>query len=312
MIYLLYGSESFLVNKEINKILEENKIDKININTYDLNNDLLTTIIEDAETISLFSDNKAIIIYNSYIFSGKKNTIEQNIDILEQYLNNHNPNTVLIFVLLADKLDERKKIVKIIKQKHVAKLLNNNFNINTIVKDMFLNYNISNETINLLIDRVGKNLSILDQEINKIMIYKDTDLKITNEDIINLTTKNIEADIFGLVEAIIKKNKKKALDIYNELLKNNEEPIKIIITLANQFRIIYQTKEMYKKGYTEHDIATTLAIHPYRIKLALNSSREYDSKLLLKYLNELSNLDIGIKTGTINKEIGLELFIINL
>jgi len=96
------------------------------------------------------------------------------------------------------------------------------------------------------------------------------------------------------------------------MLKYNEEPIKIIVMLANQFRIIYQSKEMYKKGYTENDIASTLNIHPYRIKLALNKAKEYNSKDLLNYIKKLSDLDIGIKTGNINKEIGLELFIINL
>ena len=82
--------------------------------------------------------------------------------------------------------------------------------------------------------------------------------------------------------------------------------------LANQFRIIYQAKEMYKKGYTESDIAQNLGIHPYRIKLALNKAREYSSSSLLSYLSKLADLDIGIKTGNINKEISLELFIINL
>ena len=96
------------------------------------------------------------------------------------------------------------------------------------------------------------------------------------------------------------------------MLKYNDVPIKIIVMLANQFRIIYQAKEMYKKGYTENDIASILGVHPYRIKLALNKAREYSSKSLLIYLKKLSNLDILIKTGDINKEIGLELFIINL
>jgi len=177
---------------------------------------------------------------------------------------------------------------------------------------MFGDYQISNNTINLLIDRVGKNLAILSQEVDKIITYKNDDINITDNDIINITNKSFEIDIFALIESIINKAKEKALNIYYEMLKYNEEPIKIIVMLANQFRIIYQSKEMYKKGYTESDIASTLGIHPYRIKLALNKAKEYNSKDLLTYIKKLSELDIGIKTGNINKEIGLELFIINL
>jgi len=312
MLYLLYGNEKFLIDKEIKNISLNNNIESINTTTYDLNTDTLNNIIDDAQTISLFSEKKAIIVYNSYIFTAKKNNIEQNIDVLDNYLSNINPDTILIFVLYEDKLDERKKIVKKIKQNSTVKSFNSSNNINSLVKDMFKDYQISNSTVNLLIERVGNNLALLEQEINKIITYKNDDKNVTDKDIILLTNKSIDTDIFSLIEAIIKKDKKKALDIYHEMLKYNEEPIKIIIMLANQFRIIYQTKEMYKKGYTENDIASILAIHPYRIKLALNSSREYSSKDLLKYLKDLSDLDIGIKTGNINKEIGLELFIIRL
>ena len=312
MIYLLYGLEKYLIDKKIKDILVENNIDSINTNSYDLNVDLLSNIIDDCMTISLFSEKKAIIVYNSNIFTAKKNSIEQDTNVLEGYLSNINPDTILIFVLYEEKLDERKKIVKTLKKYANIKNFSNDININNLVKDMFNGYQISNSTINLFIDRVGKNLSILSQEANKIITYKNNDTNIIDSDIINLTNKSFDVDIFALVEAIVSKDKSKALNIYYEMLKYNEEPIKIIVMLANQFRIIYQSKEMYKKGYTESDIATTLEIHPYRIKLALNKAKEYSNKSLLNYLKKLSDLDVGIKTGNINKEIGLELFIINL
>lgn len=312
MVYLLYGLEKYLIDKEIKDIMKKNNIDSININSYDLNVETIETIIDDCMTISLFSDKKGIIVYNSNIFTAKKNNIEQNISVLEQYLNNINPNTILIFTSYEDKIDERKKIVKSFKNIINIKKFSNDTNINTIVKDMFKDYQINNSTINLLIDRVGKNLAILSQEVDKIITYKNEDKNIIDSDIIMLTNKNFDIDIFALIEAIVTKDKSKALNIYYEMLKYNEEPIKIIVMLANQFRIIYQAKEMYKKGYTESDIAQNLGIHPYRIKLALNKAREYSSSSLLSYLSKLSDLDIGIKTGNINKEIGLELFIINL
>ncbi|MBE6144302.1 MAG: DNA polymerase III subunit delta [Firmicutes bacterium] len=312
MLYLLYGTEKFLIDKEIKKIIKNEQIDSLNVNHFDLNLDTLENIIDDAQTISLFNDKKVIIINNSNIFTAKKNNIEQNTQVFEQYLENINPDTILIFVLYEEKLDERKKIVKVFKQKGQVQLFSNNTNIHNLVKEMFSGYQINFNTINLLIDRVGKNLAILEQEANKIITYKGDDINITDEDVVSLTHKSFDIDIFALIDAIIKKDKLQALNIYHEMLKLNEEPIKIIVMLSNQFRIIYQTKEMYKKGYTENDIASTLAIHPYRIKLALNSSRNYSNQNLLEYIKKLADLDIGIKTGNINKEIGLELFIINL
>ena len=65
--------------------------------------------------------------------------------------------------------------------------------------------------------------------------------------IIEVTTETIDTDIFHLVDNIILKNKEKALKSYYEMIKIGEEPIKIIVILANQFRLIYQVKQLSKK-----------------------------------------------------------------
>lgn len=313
-MYLYYGLEQFLIDKEINKIKLENNILDIDVIEYDLENTKLEDIIEDALSISLFSNKKLIIVDNAYIFTGttNKKLIEQNIDVLKDYINNGNFTNIIIFTILKEKLDERKNIVKLIKEKGIVKDFNLSNNINKYILDMFDNYKINNENVNLLINRVGNNLEILEKEIEKIKIYKDTDLIINKEDIINLTTKNIDIDFFNLIENIVSKNKEKALESYFEIIKYGEEPIKIIVVLANKFRLIYQAKNLYKKGYSEKDISSLLGSNYYAIKKCLESSRKYDDKLLLNSILKLANLDIDIKSGKIDKNLGLELFIMML
>lgn len=312
MVYLLYSLEKFLLNREIDNIKKNNDIEDINISHFDLNVDLIDNVIEDAETFSMFADKKMIIVDNALVFGAKKNNIEQNLEILEKYLNNINPSTILIFVLNDSKLDERKKITKLIKKIGSVKELNDQININNVVKDMFGDYKIDNKTITLLIDRVGNNLEILNQEINKIKLYKDDDNNVTNEDVINLTCENIEANLFLLIDEIINNNKSKALSIYNELIKLNEEPIAIIISLANKIRSLYQTKELFSKGYKESDIASILGVKPGYLYYMRDSLRKYDSKTLQGLLEKLGELDFNIKNGTTNKENALELFILEI
>lgn len=311
-MYLLYGLEEFLINKEIDKIKTNNNIEDIDIVKYDLENTKLENIIEDASSISLFGVKKLIIVNNSYIFTGttNKKLMEQNTDILVNYLNNSSDN-IIIFKIIKEKLDERKKIVKLFKEKGIVKDFNRTTNINKYVLDMFDNYKIDNSNINLLINRVGNNLEILSQEIEKIKQYKDTDLVINKDDIINLTSKNIDTDFFNLIENIVSKNKEKAMNSYFEIIKD-EEPIKIIVVLANKFRLIYQAKNLYKKGYSEKDISNLLNVNPYAIKKCLETGRNYSDKILLECLLKLADLDIDIKNGKIDKNIGLELFIMTL
>lgn len=312
MLYLLYGTENYLIKKEIDKILNANSIEKINVSEYNLEIDNFKDIIEDANTISLFSDKKAIIVNNSYLFTGKSIKNENDPELFLDYFKNVNPDSIIIFIVDSEKLDERKKIVKEIKKIGTVKDFNKKNDLTDILKNMFEGYNISIQDIRFMIDRCGNNLDILSQEVNKIKIYKDEDKNITKEDIINLTSKNIDIDIFGFVDTIVNKNKNKALEIYKEMLINGEEPIKILVILANQFRIIYQAKELYKQGYSGNDIATMIGIHPYRIKLALKKAINYNSDTLLDYLEKLADLDYDIKIGNIESSLGLEMFILSI
>ena len=65
-------------------------------------------------------------------------------------------------------------------------------------------------------------------------------------------------------------------------------------------------------GYSEHEISDILEIHEFRVKKALEKSRNYTDKKILSKLEELADLDYNIKSGNIDKDIGLELFILNM
>ena len=310
MNYLLYGKERFLIEQEIKKIINKEKIEEINISKYDLDIDTIKSVIDDANTISLFSNNKLIIVDNAYIFS-RTNKKCDDIEILEEYLKNKN-DTIIIFIDNSEKIDSVKKLVKLIKENGIIKEFNPLKNINTQVKEMFEDYRLSGDVINLLIDRVGNNLEILYQEVEKLKTYKIDDKIITSDDVKNICCENINVDIFKFVDDIINKNKKAAIKTYKELLKLNEEPIKIVALLASKFRLMYQATTLAKKGYTEDSISETLGVHKYPVHLAIIAGYKYNPKILLKYLNDLADLDIGIKTGEKDKVLALELFILGL
>lgn len=308
MIYLLYGTLDALINDYINKIIKKENIDEINISKYN-EDDLISNIIEDASTISLFDDKKLIIVNNELLFSSKKSidTTE-----LEKYIENYNPNTILIFTVFSDTVDSRRKLYKLIKEKGKIEEFNKITNINSYVRKLFNGYNISYNTINLFIKRVGNDLNSLSNEAEKIKIYKINDKIITDNDIISCTHEKIDINIFKFIDNIINKNKKESITTYKEMLKVGEEPIKIIVMLANQFRLMYQAKILTSKGYTEEDIANLLHSKKYPVHLAIQKGYRYTSDILLNHLEELADLDIKIKSGEIDKNLALELFLLRI
>ena len=308
MTYLLYGTNDYLINQEIEKLKEKNNITDNDVTRYDYTETLIKDIIDDATLVPLFSNKKMIIVDNSTIFestSKKEDTV-----VLEKYLSSTNDFTILIFIDKVDKLDERKKIYKLLKDNNSV-IECNTLNINNLVKEKFESYKIDSSTITKFINRVGTNPYNLINEIEKLKIFKINEKVITDEDI-KFASKNIEDNIFDLINYIVNKNSEKVIDIYHDLLSRGFEPIAILVLIANQFRIILQSKLLYYKGYTEKDIASTLSIHPYRVKLAIQNSRNYSNELLIEYIDKLATLDYEIKSGEKDADTGLELFLLGI
>lgn len=308
MTYLLYGTNDYLIDLELKKIKDKNNITNDDISKYEYTDLPIKMIIDDALSIPLFSDKKMIIVYNSNIFESTAK--KEDINCLEEYLKCENEKTILVFIDKVDKLDERKKIYKLLKEKNTI-IECTNLDINNLVKENLEDYKIDKNTITKLINRVGTNPYNLINEIEKLKIFKINNKTITDEDVM-FATKNIEDSIFNLIDYIIDKNNEKIIEVYNDLLAKNSEPIAILVLIANQIRLILQSKILYYQGYSEKDIALELEVHPYRIKLAIQKSRNYSNEILIDYLDKLANLDYEIKSGIKEANTGLELFLLGI
>ena len=111
---------------------------------------------------------------------------------------------------------------------------------------------------------------------------------------------------------MIKKDKKEIFTTYKKLINNKEEPTVILILLANQFRLMYNVNVLASSGLDKYKISTHLKEHPYRIELAIKNSQNMSLDQLKKYLLDLANIDIKIKTGAVDKNTALESFFLSI
>lgn len=308
--YLIYGNDYGLIKREIDKITNGTS----DVVKYDLLVSNVSEVIEEASCMSLFGDKKVVIGENALFLTGTNTSVNHDIDYLTSYVNAENHDNIVILTVVQDKLDERKKIVKLLK-KNVTVIHKETIDEKDLPKFVikeFLNngYKIDYKAASYFVDYVGKNVDILLSEINKMIIYKDTDKEIFIEDILNISSKGFNDNVFDLSDAIMKKDFKKIFSCYNDLMILKEEPIKIIALLASQFTLVYQSKLLSKEGFMSKDIASTLKVHPYRVKLALETN--YPDFELKDILKKLHNLDYEIKTGKVDKIVGLENFLLHL
>jgi len=311
-MYLIYGSSKIEINKKIEELIKKQNIE--NIIKYDLEESELIDVIEDACYMDMFSDKKCIIAENCYFLTAKdSNDTEE----LTKYINNPNENTLLIFTLNEEKLDERKKIVKLIKEKfdiYVYNITKDNSNIKTLIINEFKeeDYSITEDALKELLDRTKNNINIVTNEIKKLKLYKINDKKIIKEDVEKVVSKPLEDDVFKLVNAINTKDKKRIFELYQDLLSSRKEVSVIIGLLASQFRLYLSIKILLNEKKSKKEIIEILKEHPYRIEIGIKECYNFKKEDLENYLIELYEIDKNIKTGLTQKENALLMFFLNL
>jgi len=308
--YLILSEDLILIDDIIKDIIKDNNLTSNSVVKYDLTEIQLETLIEELNTYAFFEENKIVVAYScSFLSTTKKKTeILQDETLLENYINNPNPLNTLIIVV--DKLDERKKINKLLREKCIV--IEKNLSIEDKIKNNLDDFKMDNKTINYLINYLKNDNERIINELEKLKMYKYEEKEIFIEDINKIVVKEFDEDIFSLINCILKKDIKSAFDIYNNLIFRGEEISKIVITVADQIRLIYKTKILMKEGKSKDTITNMFKIHPYRVKLAMEYSYAFTFEELEKYLLSLGNIDINIKTGKASNNYGFDLFLLSI
>lgn len=306
--YLLYGDDKAILNKEINDLKKKISINDDAVIYYDIID--VNNIVDEALTIGMFSSNKLIIIDSTSYLSEKKEV--SNIGCLEDYFNNYNSNSYLLFISNSSSIDSRKKLVKLISGKgEIKKIEATSDYLIHYVKDFLDDYEISGINISYFLSRCGTNINNINNELDKLKLYKLDDKVITKDDIELLTQENIDNSVYDLVNSLLKNDNARAIKLYREFTENGMDVSQIIAIIAAQIRLLFQVKRLYNSGKSNDEIAKILEFKSvYRVKYLLSDSYYYSEDDLLKYLLKLADIDRDIKLGNVNGNTLLELFIV--
>ncbi|CAJ2232308.1 DNA polymerase III subunit delta [Fructilactobacillus sanfranciscensis] len=319
-VYLITGKNDYWENevmKQIKKIIPEEE-QTMNFATFDMEETPLSVAINDALSIPFFGEKRLVLIKNAYFLSGShsKSKIKHNIEELEQYLDNPSIETVLIILAPYDKLDGRKKIVKKLKSKSSMITLNDFSERETI--DFVRNqvkmqgYQINSDAMNEFYARTLGDLSKMMNELQKIFIYCKDSKEITVEVIDKLVSKSLDQNVFALVDYIVTGKTTQAIHFFHQLLEQKQEPIQINAILESHFRLLLQVKILMQHSYSQNMMTTTLKIHPYRVKLAMQSTQRFSLNYLKDAYLHLVQIECKLKSSTDNPELLFEMFAIEL
>jgi len=317
-LYAITGTERMLIEEvtaSLTETVRSKQEDDMNIMHFDLNETSIDDVVYEAESFPFFGGQKLIFVHSSYIFPGKKvsSAVKHTPSLLEDYLKDPSDFSILVFIAPYDKLDKRKKITKALLKS--AEVIDVTPASEKDTADYLKNYaqsrgySMSREAFERLLQLTDRNLSKAKGELDKLMVYHVEDKEITMATIDKLVSKSLEQNIFELNERVLKKNVKQSIELYQDLLHQKEDPIKILALMISQFRLLLQVKILRTKGYQQADIAGILKVHPYRVKLALQTEKAFKQEILSRAHRHLITADYEIKSGKVNPEMEIELFI---
>lgn len=318
-IILLYGTEPYFIQNFKNELIKNVlKDDLDNLSSFDLDEIPIEEVITDVETYPFFGERKLIIATNPTFLTAKrvKLPFNHNIKQLEQYIHNPVDYSVLALILNEDKLDQRKKITKLLKEHAFIvdcspiKEQNTIEWINKISKD--LNIRIDAAAMEILELKLTNNLYLVQNELMKLAAYIGENGMVTKEIAEELVSHTEISSSLKLVDAVIERNLEQAFAIYKDLKKLNEEPIGMIALLAFQFRTILQVKLLKNKGYSQYQIARQLRAHSFVIKIASSRERLFSIQKLKNIIHQLTETDAMIKQGRMEQDIAFELLLYDL
>lgn len=319
-VFLLYGSESYFI-QNLKKHIINNTTDgdeDENLSVYDLEEVPIQEVIADAETFPFFGERKLIIAENPTFLKGKPDKLpfEHDLDELQRYVMDPADYSVLLFIAPYEKLDERKKISKLLK-KHASVAECNPVKeqeVNKWIKKLADNLDIyiDKDAYEIIEAELGTDLYLLQNELTKLATYVGENGTVTNEIAEQLIAPTANSSSLKLVDAVIARDLHKAIAIYKDLEKKKEEPIALIGLLAFQFRMIFRTKLLRQKGYSQLQIQKQIGGHPYVIKIALNREKQFTVRKLKYIMEQLAVADSRMKQGKMEKDLAFEFLLYEL
>jgi DNA polymerase-3 subunit delta len=230
------------------------------VTRYDLDEVTLDTVIEDARSLSLFTDHRIIIAANAEgaLPRGKAAAADEDApakgsaSALAAYLKDPVPGTVLVFE--AGRYDfqgEDKKKIERVRTFYADVPAVVEFPQLSLDRARSFAQNLARRAgldlgaaeLDLLVESLGGEAARIAAEIDKLALYASSGRPVGVAEIAELVPEARGSSIFALVGALGRNNRQQALDILDTLIRQGEYLPLALSLLATQFRLALMAKE---------------------------------------------------------------------
>ena len=324
-VYLLYGPEDYLIEEEIQKLLDRTLSQKergLNFHLFSGEEHGSQEIVQTAQTIPMFSQYRFVLVREA------DHMDEKNVETLTEYIRKPSFSTCLVLHGQTTGLwkKHRKEIEKAGKVIEYTRLKGRAL-ISWMKNRMKEKGKIlSDEAANYLMEVVGDHLYNLDNALEKVFLSVGENRTVELSDMEEITSEVKASTVFDLTDAIGHQNLEKALGILEKameskaiLFRKEEEgsksgdPVPLLLSMmARQYWSMLVIKQMSSQRRDAEDLARALGTSPWNIKKMIDQGRNFSEASLREGIQKCHQADLAIKRNRGPKDLLMEKLVIDL
>lgn len=312
-VYTLVGAEFILVQRVVDTIikkLSERTAGEVPVERYSFDEEGAGDALLACQTMSLFAEQRVVVLRQCtpMLPNGKS---KYDVAGLERYLADPVQDQVLVLTVLGEKLDERKKLVKLAKKFEVV-------DCNTPKEPMMIEFlkqiaqnqgvRIEEAAVQELVRRSGS-LSAAYMELVKLRTYCDY-APIRASDVMAVVAAPVEDNVFSWIDAVVRGEAQSAFDGLRDVERAGYDSIALLALMARQFRLMWYARSLSASGQTDAAIAAQAGAHPYAVKVAREQSRSFKSDTLTHLLTAAADAEYGVKSGRRDPQFALQYLVL--
>jgi DNA polymerase III subunit delta len=305
-VYVFTGDQIYLIEKAVSLLKESTLGPTEDINYVVFHGDTATgnEIADTASTYPMFTEKKLVVVKNAQ----KLKTGD--LEILDSYIASPCGSTCLALVFLEGKKP---------KLKNKKRALFFDFSLDrgdtlssTTAIAGSLGYELTRRGAETLISLVGEDLQDIQNELMKLSLYSLGKKKIDEADIKALTKKSSFENVFSLINAISKRNKRQALGVLSELEARGEEPLSVLGRISWRFRQIWKCKELVDKKVPKAEILKSMKMSSGAFYYLSEDQKKFSYGDIVRIMSALGECDKKLKISYASKNHTLTKLVLEL
>lgn len=304
MIRTLSGANSFLLQHQLRQLIQlfiaehgEFGLERLSAAEAEY-----AKLLEAAQAMAFLAPKRLVVISD---VASNKDLSEK----ISDFLSLVNDQTDIIFV--ESKFDKRSSLYKTLKKEsdftEFAELDEQGLAKWLVSEAKNQAGEISINDARYLVQRTGINQLRLSNELAKLLSYGP---KVSRSSIDLLTSPNPQSTVFELLDAAFSGNKKRALQLYQEQRQQKVEPQAILAMLAWQLHVLAVVKT--SNGKSPEQIAKDSKLNPFVVRKSAGLVRSISSSQLKELVHHTLQLDIRLKSESLDADTALQNLLISL